>query len=314
MDYVPIRVSTLRGDQAIAFDAFVKINDKYILYLRKGDSFEGERLQRLKAKKLKKMFILPEAEAGYRDYLQRNIEMAYDKNSGKDINNRAEIIQGNQQSNAEAVMENPENEATYNETKDAAAKFVQFLDQEAPFSLSSIMNIKNADQNIAHHGVTVSSLAVSLAKRLNITDPKMLQLLSLGALLHDFEHFHSGLAVARPTSQMTPDELKIYKQHPLVGAQKVQDKKHFDAAVLNIIAQHEEFVDGKGYPNGLVEAKMDPLAVIVAPCNMIDRLITFEGVPRKEAVRQLMITAVGRYPLNYIQILGDLLNTVGPEK
>ncbi len=313
MEHVPIRVSTLRGDQAIDFDAYVKINEKYILYLRKGDSFEGDRLQRLKAKKLKKMFILPEAEESYRTYLQRNIEMAYDKNSGKDINNRAEIIQGNQQSNAEAVMENPENVATYNETKDAAAKFVQFLDQEEQ-SLSSIMNIKNADQNIAHHGVTVSSLSIALAKKVGVTDPKQLQLLSLGALLHDFEHFHSGLAINRPTVQMTADELKLYKMHPLTGAQKVLDKKHFDTSVINIIAQHEEYVDGKGYPNGLVEAKMDPLSVIVAPCNMVDRLITFENVPRKEAVRQLMITAVGRYPLNYIQALGEIMNGVGPEK
>lgn len=312
MEYVPIRVSTLRGDQSIDFDAFVKINDKFILYLRKGDSFEGERLQRLKAKKLKKMFILPDAEDSYRTYLQRNIEMAYDKNSGKDIANRAEIIQGNQQSNAETVMENPENEATYNETKDAAAKFVQFLDQEAPHSLSSIINIKNADQNIAHHGVTVSTLALALAKKLNMTDPKMLQLLSLGALLHDFEHFHSGLAINRPVGHMTAEEARVYKMHPQTGAEKVQNKKHFDPAVINIIAQHEEYVDGKGYPNGLTEGKMDPLAVIVAPCNMVDRLITFEGVPRKEAVRQLMITAVGRYPLNYIQALGDIMNSVGP--
>jgi HD-GYP domain-containing protein (c-di-GMP phosphodiesterase class II) len=92
----------------------------------------------------------------------------------------------------------------------------------------------------------------------------------------------------------------------------VQDKKHFDPAVINIISQHEEYVDGKGYPNGLTEGKMDPLAVIVSPCNMVDRMITFEGVARKDVIRQLMITAVGRYPLNYIQALGDIMNSVGP--
>lgn len=308
-EYVPIRVSTLRGDQKIDFDAYVKINDKFILYIKTGDSFEGERLQRLKAKKLKKMFIAPDAEQNYRSYMQKNIEMAYDKGSGKDITTRAEIIQGNQQSNAEAVMEDPGNAQAYQETKDAAGKFVQFLEQEEK-SLSSILNIVNADQNIAHHGVTVSSLAVALAKKLKVQDPKQLQLLSLGALLHDFEHFQSGVAVNRPIDQMTEAELKLYKQHPQLGAQKVQDKKHFDATVIKIIAEHEEYIDGKGYPYGLVESKMDPLSVIVAPCNMVDRLITFEGVPRKDAVKRLMITAVGRYPLNYIQALGDIMSAI----
>jgi putative nucleotidyltransferase with HDIG domain len=310
MDYVPIRVSTLRGDQAIDFDAFIKINDKFILYLRKGDSFEGDRLKRLKAKKLKKMFIVPDSESNYRTYLQRNIEMAYDKNSGKSLENRSEIIHGNQQSNAEAVMEHPENEAIYNETKDAAGKFVQFLEQEGPSSVATIMKIENVDQSIAHHGVTVSTLAIALAKQLNVTDPKLLQLLSLGALLHDFEHFHSGLSIARALKEFTEEEMKVYKTHPLVGAQKVQDKKHFDQTVINIIAQHEEYVDGKGFPNGLTESKMDPLAVIVASCNALDRVITFEGVPKKDAVRSLMISGVGKYPLNHIQILGNIMNSI----
>lgn len=310
MEYVPIRVSTLRGDQKIDFDAFIKINDKYILYLRKGDSFEGERLKRLKAKKLKKMFIQAPAEESYRTYMQRNIEMAYDRDSGKSLETRAEIIQGNQQSNAESVMENPENEILYNETKEAAGKFVQFLHQEDPDSFNKIMAIENVDQNIAHHGVTVSTLAVALAKKLNVVDPKLLQLLSLGALLHDFEHFHSGLSIARPLPELTESEMKTYREHPTLGAQKVQDKKHFDQTVINIIAQHEEYVDGKGFPNGIPEAKMDPLAVIVASANALDRLITFENVPKKEAVRRLMITGVGKYPLNHIQLLGDIMNTL----
>lgn len=310
MDYVPIRVSTLRGDQQIDFDAFIKINEKYILYLRKGDSFEGDRLKRLKSKKLKKMFILPESEENYRNYLHRNIEMAYDKNSGKSLDNRAEIIQGDQQSNAEAVMEHPENEGVYRDTKDAAGKFVQFMQQEDPLALQKLMSIENADQSITHHGVTVSTLAVALAKKLNLTDAKNLQLLSLGALLHDFEHYHSGLSISRPLSGFTPEEMKLYQTHPMVGAQKVQDKKHFDQAVINIIAQHEEYVDGNGFPNGLPESKMDPLAVIVASCNALDRLITFEGVPKKDAVKKLLISGVGKYPLNHLQFLGDIMNSL----
>lgn len=308
MDYVPIRISTLRGDLAIDFDAFVKINDKFILYLRKGDSFEGERLHRLKSKKLKKMFIAPEAEARYRNYLQRNIEVAYDKKSGKSVADRAEIIQGNQQSNTEAVMENPENEVIYKEAKDSAAKFVDFLTNEDPESVNRILNIDNVDQSIAHHGVTVSSLSVALAKKLKITDPKQLQLLTLGGLLHDFEHFHSGLSIARPLSKFTPEELTIYKSHPLTGGQKVADKKHFDQSVIHIISQHEEFIDGEGFPNGLTESKMDPLAVIVASVNALDRIMTFEGVPKKEAVKKMMMSAVGKHPLNHIQFLGDIMN------
>lgn len=308
MDYIPIRVSTLRGDQGIDFDAYLKINDKYILYVKQGDSFEGERLKRLKSKKLKKMFILPEAEAKYRAYMSKNIEMAYDAKSGKSIESRSEIIQGAQQSNTEAVMENPENQAAYQEAKDASSLFVQFMQQEGTNSLQAIMNIENVDQNIAHHGVTVSALAVALAQRLGITDAKTTQLLSLGAMLHDFEHFHSGLNIARPLSAFSADELKLYKQHPMNGAQRVRDKNHFDVSVINIILEHEEYIDGKGFPNGTPESKMDPLSIIVGSANALDRMMTFEAVPKNEVVKKLLISSVGQHPLQHIQLLGEIMN------
>lgn len=309
MDYVSIRVSTLRGDQKINFNAYIKINDKMILYLKNGDSFEGTRLQRLKEKKLKKMFILTEDETQYRTYLQKNIEIAYDDKSGKDINTRAEIIQGQQQSNTEEVFENPENETNYYTAKDAAGKYVQFLLNNSE-AAKSVMKIENADQNIAHHGVTVSTLAVSLANKLGFTDPKQTQLLALGALLHDFGHYESSVSPAKHLKDMTPQELEIYRNHCEVGARKVHDKKHFDQNVINIIMQHEECVDGSGYPRKLNESKTDPLAVIVSSANALDRLITFEGVAKQEAAKKLMIEHVGKHPLNHIKLLSEIMKNL----
>jgi len=308
MTHVPIRVSTLRGDQPIEFDAFVKINEKHILFLRKGDSFEGGRLTRLKEKKLKKMFILQDDETNYRKYLDRNIENAFDPNSGKSIEIRSEIVQGATQARSEDVMENPDNVEMYNDAKAGAMKFVEFLNREGK-ALTQILHMENMDQNIAHHGVTVSSIAISMAAKLGIKDPKQTQLLSLGALLHDFEHFHTPMNIARPLEAFTPDELKLYKQHPLNGSRRLQDKKHFDQVILNIISQHEEFVDGRGFPQGLAENKLDPLAIVVASANKLDRLLSFEKVPRAEIPKQLMVKYMGCHPLEHLKIMSEIIKT-----
>lgn len=308
MDYVSIRVSTLRGDQKIDFNAYVKINDKMILYLRRGDSFEGERLQRLKDKKLRKMYILTDEENTYRNYLQKNIEMAYDNSSNKDIQTRAEIIQGSQQSNTEEVFDNPDNVESYNYCKDAAGKYVNFIMSNAQ-ATQTIMNMENTDKNIAHHGVTVSTLSIALAQKLGISDPKKTQLLTLGALLHDYGHHNSPLNLNQPLDKMSAEDKKIWNQHPHDGAQKVHDKKHFDQTVINIIAQHEETINGAG-PKGMREKEMDPLSVIVSSANAMDRLITFEGVPKAEAAKKLMIDHVGKHPLQHLQMLNDILRGV----
>lgn len=307
-DYVSIRVSTLRGDQKIDFDTYLKIDEKWILYLRQGDSFEGVRLDRLKAKKLKKMYITNEDETKYRDYMQKNIEMAYDDKSGKDIKTRSEIIQGAQQNNAEEVFERPENAEAYIAAKEASLKYVDFLVKNND-AVKSIISLPNLDQSIAHHGVTVSTLAVALAERLKLFDAKQRQLLALGGLLHDFGHYDSPLKIARPLKDFTKEELEIYKRHPIEGAQKVKDKNHMDVAVTTIIHQHEEKSDGSG-PLGLLEKQIDPMALLTSSANTVDRLITYEGMSREQVVKNLMVQEMGKFPLEYIQTLGNILKSI----
>lgn len=308
MEYISIRVSTLRGERNIDFNCYVKINDKFVLYLRQGDSFEGERLKRLKDKKLKKMFIPKEFENNYLDYMKKNIEIAYDDKSNKSIESRAEIIQGQQESNAERVMENPENQEAYAETKVAAQQYVQFL-LKNPQAKNAILNIENTDKNLAHHGVSVSTFAVAIAEKINL-DPKLTQLLALGSLIHDIGHQSSSLDLYRPVSSMSKEDFEIFKQHPSVGAKRVHDKNHFDQQVISIINEHEECIDGSGFPRGYNEQKLDPLSVIVAAANSLDRMITFEGASKADAAKRIMVDKIGKHPLEYLKILSHFVKAL----
>ncbi len=305
MSYISIRVSTLRGDQKIGFNAYVKINEKMILYLKQGDSFEGPRLKKLKEKKLRQMFILTDEEQKYLNYLKVNIESAYDNKTTSSIDTRAEIIQGSQQGNVEAVFENPQDADSYNKTKEDAGKYVQFI-LNTTGAANALLNIENTDQSLAHHGVSVSTLAVALAKRLNINDEKKVQLMALGALLHDYGHNINPINLAMPLTSMTPENLKIWKEHPRVGAENVRNTKHFDATVLNIILQHEEKVNGTG-PMKMLEKDQDPLATIVASANTADRLLSFEKVSKLDIPKKMTVDYMGMHPLTHIQHLGEIL-------
>lgn len=309
MSHTSIRVSTLRGDQKINFNVYVKINDKYILYLKDGDSFEGERLKRLKEKKLKKMFIIQDQEELYRKYLQQNIEAAYEGHSSKSLDVRSEIVQGAQQAQAEEVMENLGDEMAYVQAKEGVEKFFQFLEREEG-AARHILNIENVDNNIAHHGVMVATLSQALARKSGVTDAKILQLMGLGALLHDLEHFHSQIPIAQKLDKLSETELKTYKDHPRMGAERAMDKKHFDQTVTHIIMQHEETIDGKGFPRGLVESQIDSLALFVGCANYADRLISFEGHARQEVAKQIVVSGIGRYPLDHLKKLSQILSTL----
>ncbi len=302
MSYVPIRTSTLRGDQKISFDIFLLLNEKFIPYIRTGDSFEGGRLTKLKEKKVKKLYITPGDEAKYREYIQKNIEMAYDPKSNQALENRASVIQGHQQSNTEAVMENPKDEVAYNTAKDGSSKLADFIMREEA-SLKAVLALENTDQNLAAHGVTVSSIAVGIAKRIGYVDPKNLQFLVLGGLMHDLGHYYNGLNIARSIADFTPEELAKYKAHPHEAAEMVRELKHFDQNVIQIIAEHEECIDGSGFPLKLVEKKINPMSVMVGLANAYDRMVSFEKTPSKDAIKRLVVEKIGRYPLAQINAM-----------
>ena len=307
MEYISIRVNTLRGDQKIDFDVYILIDGKYVHYLRKGDSFEGQRLERLKSKKLKKMFINLDAENLYRNYIEKNIDMAYnDKN--KDLQLRSEIVQGDQQYHADEVFENPQSALSYSQAKDTASKYVDFLMQNEK-AASNILSIQNTDSSISHHGVNVATLSVTLANHLKLFDDKQKQIMTLGALLHDFGHFNTPVDISKPVDQMPEAEQAIYWKHPKIGAEKVQGLKHFDQSVINIINQHEELVNGQG-PLKMREKDQDPLSIVVSTANALDRELLRYPNDRQQVIKNFMVVNVGKHPLNHLNSLTHFLNTL----
>lgn len=304
--FLPIRVSTLRGDQKIPFDVYVRVAAKHILYCRKGDSFEGLRLKRLKEKKIKQLFIQPESEPDYRGYLSQNIQMAYAATSGKPIEDRAQIIQGLQQAATEEVMESPADQAHYNAFKDESKRYVEFLLLEDQ-GLRSILQIENTNQNVAHHGINVATIAVALAQQMGFKDLAQLHLMATGSLLHDLEHSHTHLNVAQPIDKMTSVDLELYKAHPTKGFERIQNTQFYDPLVMKIIRHHHECINGTGFPDGLKESQIEPLVMVASVADSYDRLISFEAEKPKEAIKKLMISRVGLQPLEMIQGLASVL-------
>jgi putative nucleotidyltransferase with HDIG domain len=305
-DFTAIRVSTLRGDLQIPFDVYVKVGERYVHYCRAGTSFEGSRLDRLKTKQLKKMYIRPEDKPNYQQYLDASIDAAYSNNPVKPIEIRAEVIQGFEQAAAEDYMDHPKDEMTYQHVRSSAHRFVDFLDRE-PEGAGALLKLKNTDHSITHHCVNVAALSTAMVLSMKLKEGANLPLLSLGCLLHDIEHYYTGLDVAKPVEQLTPEEQQEFKDHPLKGAHRLQGAMFVDQLVINIITQHEEHSDGSGFPKKLTEIDVDPLVLVAATANAYDRLVSFENMTPKDALKSFMINKMGQFPLNYLQGLQEVL-------
>lgn len=306
VEYTAIRVATLRGDMKIPFDVYIKVGSKHILYCRAGESFEGVRLERLRSKRLLKMHVSKADEIAYAQYLEQNLDSAYSDKPPRAMSIRAEVIQGFQQAATEDFFDDPLDEFTYKHLRSSAQRFVEFLETE-PEGIKALLQIKNPDNSISQHGVTVATLAVALVIECGLREGTQVHMFALGCLLHDMEHYLTGANVGRPLAEFTPAEMAIYREHPLAAARRLQSVTFLDQIVLNVITQHEEVMDGSGFPKGLREREMDPLILIAGLANTYDRLVTFERLAPKDALKKLLIDNLGLYPLDHIKALQRIL-------
>jgi HD-GYP domain-containing protein (c-di-GMP phosphodiesterase class II) len=306
-EFLPFRVSTLRGDQPIPFNAYVRVNNKFILFCREGDSFEGERLNRLRQKKLSRMYLLKEEAPQYDSYLKENTRRAYDSSAGAPFDVRVQIIQGALQAATEDLLDEPDSEAFVRVVDDAIKRFLGFL-YDHPESLLALLNISNDDANIAQHSVSVAALATELARVMGFDETRPLEIpvLGLAASIHDLEHQHMPVTLTVPVEDLSQNELRIYKSHCKNGFARIKDLHFYPPLAKDIVRFHHEHIDGSGLEKKK-EKDLDPFVFIVATADCFDQLLVRHKLTPKDAFKKMTIEQMGVVPLDCIRALQTLL-------
>ena len=145
------------------------------------------------------------------------------------------------------------------------------------------------DPYTAGHSERVSALSVMIGRGLKIGDSD-LDVVRLGALLHDIGKIGLSDAVLRKPGPLTPEEFEQIKRHPALGA-RILRQVPFLASHLPIVELHHERPDGKGYPFGLRGDDLPLAARIVHVADAYDAMTSARAYRpargRSEAVAEL---------------------------
>lgn len=133
-----------------------------------------------------------------------------------------------------------------------------------------LMADKIGNEDTYYHSLNVSLLSMMLAKELKAPAP-VIQLVGMGALLHDVGELEIPERVVRKQEPRNKAEQSLYQMHCDYGI-NVVSKMNLPNEVLQVISQHHERVDGSGYPRGLKAAQMSLLSRIVSLVNAYDEM------------------------------------------
>jgi putative nucleotidyltransferase with HDIG domain len=161
---------------------------------------------------------------------------------------------------------------------------LQNIGLETAMVLSNV--IETRDAYTGDHCVRLVDYADMTARSLQLP-AKEIELIKLGAALHDVGKIIVPDAVLKKPDKLTPDEYQQIKQHCYIGGQ-ICKRVPFLRSVHDIVYHHHEFFDGRGYPDGIAGDAIPLGSRIVSVVDAYDAMTTDRpyrnALPRATAI------------------------------
>lgn len=138
-----------------------------------------------------------------------------------------------------------------------------------PDAQMCLAQLKSRDEYTAQHSINVCVLTVTFGRYLGM-DERSLEMIGLGALLHDIGKIRTPLEVLNKPYGLTEEEQEILKQHPVEGCRILREGGYVPDSVLDIVYAHHERLSGEGYPEGVTAEHISRWSKIVAIVDVYD--------------------------------------------
>jgi putative nucleotidyltransferase with HDIG domain len=165
------------------------------------------------------------------------------------------------------------------------------------------------DPYTAGHSERVSTVSLAIGRCMSLNDAE-LEVLRLGALLHDIGKIGIGDQVLMKPGPLTDDEYETIKQHPVLGARILRSVPFLEPHIP-IVELHHERPDGKGYPHGLRGTEIPLVASIVHVADAFDAMTSARayrpGRAASEGLRELWRCAGTQFDAEVVHALAKAL-------
>ena len=265
LQFFPIYLKTMRTNTLQAFNIYIKVKGKFVLYHAGGENFTEDILQKLIDNKVGVVYVENNDRDSYNRYLVDNLP-AFVQDKRIPLEERTKIMHYSVKSIALQFFSKPDLQ-TLPYFQNSISKLTDFilLDDEALFNLIRLSS--NTFENYIH-SINVGVFGTGLAKFLLGHDSRHnLQKIATGLFLHDIGKSMIPPAILKKANPLNHNEWNIVKQHPVEGYKLLNYMNVITEETKIIVMQHHERKSGRGYPMGL---KGDQIHLYSKICSIAD--------------------------------------------
>ncbi|MGD8834760.1 MAG: response regulator [Desulfobacteraceae bacterium] len=154
--------------------------------------------------------------------------------------------------------------------------------------------IEARDPYTKQHSNRVTQISLELAKIMNCTTEEQ-DILNVAGLLHDIGKIGIRDEILLKPGRLSRDEFSIIQQHPIIGADIMDNLGLWHREKLIVRGHHERF-DGKGYPDGLKGREIPLLARILSVADVYDAIASDRAYRKRmeeEKILEIMYGGAG---------------------
>ncbi|GAW97582.1 MULTISPECIES: HD-GYP domain-containing protein [Colwellia] len=143
-----------------------------------------------------------------------------------------------------------------------------FRNQDA---LACMTRLRIKDEYLVEHSLNVAILMTLFAKHLAF-DREIIEQLALGAFLHDIGKVLVPPEILHKPGKLTVQEFTVMKSHVDLGMEVLKESSELSELIIEVVQQHHERLDGKGYPKQLNDQQITQYGRMIAIVDSYDAM------------------------------------------
>jgi putative nucleotidyltransferase with HDIG domain len=132
--------------------------------------------------------------------------------------------------------------------------------------------VRRYHEGTFQHCLLVTGVAVAFGLDVGFSGGDVSRL-GIAATLHDIGKARIPLSILDKPGRLDPEEEEIIRRHPVIGYDLLKGVSGVSPEILDGVRHHHEYLDGTGYPDGLVASQISDLVRLLTISDIFAALV-----------------------------------------